>query len=86
MVTLGKIDSAGIEPYISASSVLGSGEPFSLNSDRNAEANEMVERFLRYNDNQSGITIEIHPDYIECSYSLTYHNNVTGEHTYRVDK
>ena len=69
----GKFDNARTEQSLSVSATLGEGVLYENNY--RAGYDDIVETFLRYNDNTSKITVEIHPDYIECTYYLTYHNN-----------
>ncbi len=68
----GKFDNTGTEQSLSLSATLGEGVVYENNY--RAGYDDIVERFLRYNDNTSKITVEIHPDYIECTYYLTYEN------------
>lgn len=69
----GKFDNTGTEQSLSLSATLGEGVVYENNY--RAGYDDIVERFLRYNDNTSKITVEIHPDYIECTYYLIYDNN-----------
>lgn len=73
VASYGKFDNTGTEQSLSLSATLGEGVVYENNY--RAGYDDIVERFLRYNDNTSKITVEIHPDYIECTYYLTYDNN-----------